>query len=101
VCKAAPHVLAGAAIIELHEHRVDNEHGVLCPPGLGLRAQHDMFERARAQACKAGIDAGRVLLEDRDVRCGRRRQDGSGALPETMKAVALVGAYRDLSEQFR
>ena len=67
--QAATHVIAGTPVVELHEHRVDDEHRILRYPGRGLHTEQEVFERARSKARETCIHAGRIVFQNRDIRC--------------------------------
>ena len=90
-----------ALVLEVDPHGVGGEDRVLRPPRLGLLAEGEVLERARAERVTAGVHALGVGVEHAPLLRRERGDDGPGPGAEPVRAERRVRRPRGLAEEGR
>jgi len=101
VSKASLDFLCRARIVQLHIHRVDNEHRVFDHPGRWFRAQHEILERPGPERRNTGVDALCIRGEYRLVSVCSRIYYSAGPAAKAMKSMTFVNIDGDVANHFR
>ena len=92
-------VLARARIIQLHKHRVDDNHRVFCLPRLWFFPHQQVLERPYTEAIETGIHAIGISLDDSALIIAGSLEYLAGQRTESMESVVLVHFQRCFAEQ--
>ena len=87
-------------VLQVEDHGVADEKGVLGQPGLRPDAQHIILKGPGPQRGETGVDTGRIGVDQRALSRWQQRQRLPGQRPEAMHPHFAVQWHRRLAEKF-
>ncbi len=93
--------LVGAVLVEVQEHRIRDQQGILVAPRRRGRAQEQVLPRADRERREAGVDAVAVRVQQPPVVRGQRRDHRLRACSETVAAMVEIRVHRRRADQLR
>ena len=94
-----PPFVFSAGVLQVEEHRRDDERGVFGTPRLRRRPQHEIFEWRGAETRETGIDTRRVGSDERTLLDRGELQRAAGADAHPMHAGQAIDRQPGGSDQ--